>query len=132
ETYFLDPAFQERFARHHLNDIVTRLKDEWAGEYDEFMQKPGLESYAELSMPYVLKWFEARIKMVQLAECMNMDALPPAPEKKSSPMRLQEKRTEKIIAMRPPTHRLLKQAFHAGDKIALAAPKPEKILKSDA
>src|SRR5206468_9042408 len=90
------------------------------------------ESYAELSMPYVLKWFEARIKMVQLAECMNMDALPPAPEKKSSPMRLQEKRKEKIIAKRERTSMLRKQAFRADDKIALARLKAEKILEADA
>src|SRR5437870_2856216 len=54
-------------------------KEEWISEYDEFMQNVPLKQLAGQEAPQVLEWFEARVKIVQLAERM-LVAPPPPPE----------------------------------------------------
>ncbi len=68
EEHFINPSFQQNYARHHLQEISSKLKGEWASEYDDLMQQPGFKQLAAKQAPEVLAWLEARVNIVRLAE----------------------------------------------------------------
>ena len=78
ESHFLDPAFQSEFANREREKIIQTLKPEWQDQYAKFMRKRPLKKLAEEKAPEVIEWFEARVKIVQLAERL---AVAPAPER---------------------------------------------------
>src|SRR5713101_2061359 len=75
EEHFINPDFQQRYARHHLQEISSKLKGEWASEYDDLMQRPGFKQLAAKQTPEVIQWLESRVNIVRLAE--EMVASPP-------------------------------------------------------
>jgi len=68
DTHLLDPGFQAEFAKHNPERVLTALKPKWQYEYDQFMQDRPLRVIAEKKAPEVMRWFEARMHIVQLAE----------------------------------------------------------------
>jgi hypothetical protein len=68
DSHFLDPKFQEEFAKHNQQKIPTALKKAWEDEYERFIKDAPLKKLAEEQTPEVIQLFEARVKIVQLAE----------------------------------------------------------------
>jgi hypothetical protein len=93
----------------------------WAREYDQFMENLELKSLAEARAPEVIAWFEARVKIVQLAERLTLEP-PPAPEVKpvEPPMTAEEIRSAK----------LRNHADEHDHRIALAKLKAQKVAEA--
>ena len=83
EEHFIAPDFQQKYARHHLQEISSKLKGEWGSEYDALMQQPGFKQLAAKQAPEVLAWLEARVNIVRLAEQLLIS--PPAPQIQKKP-----------------------------------------------
>jgi len=85
------------------------------------MHDADLRKLVEAEAPDVLAWFDARVKIVQLAERFAV-APPPAPKVEPPKPR---KNAEQVRAMK-----LRREAVQTDDQIALAKQKAEKLLKA--
>jgi len=121
EAHFSDPEFQTHFAQHETKTLLEAQRPEWAREYGEFMHDADLRKLVEAEAPDVLAWFDARVKIVQLAERFAV-APPPAPKVEPPKPR---KNAEQVRAMK-----LRREAVQTDDQIALAKQKAEKLLKA--
>lgn len=121
ESHFSDPEFQMHLAQHDTKSILGTRRAEWTREYGEFMQDADLKRLAEGEAPEVVAWFEARVKIVQLAERVAV-APPPAP--KVEPPR-PRKNAAQVREMK-----LRREAVQMDDMIALRKQKAEKLLKA--
>jgi hypothetical protein len=120
ESHHFDPVYQENFARSRTGEILG-LKAEWATEYRKFVQDADLKRLAEAQAPEVLAWFEARVKIVQLAERLSV-APPPEPKVAEPKPRLNAAQVREI--------KLRREAVQTDDRIALAKQKAEKLLEA--
>lgn len=68
ETHYLDPTFQADFAKKNPEYVLSALKKKWRTEYDQFLLDEPLRKLADEKAPEVVEWYEARVKIVQLAE----------------------------------------------------------------
>jgi hypothetical protein len=68
ESHFLDPVFQQDFAKRGREKILRTLKRQWEVQYDQIMHDPCLKKLAEERAPEVIQLAEARLNIVQLAE----------------------------------------------------------------
>jgi hypothetical protein len=121
ENYFLNPDFQLKYARHHLHEISSKLKAEWASEYDALMQLPQFKQLAAKEAPEVLQWLESRVNIVRLAE--QMIASPPA---------LQSQNKPKLTAEQVRALKVRRDGIQAEDRIARKKLKAEKLVKARA
>jgi hypothetical protein len=118
ENHFLDPKFQEDFAKHNPTAILQTKRPEWQKQYAQFMEDASLKSLAEAQAPEVIQWFEARVKIAQLAE--RMMVAPPENQKPKNKLKVHEVR--QLIVHR--------EAVQVDDKIARAKLKGEKIAQA--
>jgi hypothetical protein len=121
ESYFLNPDFQQKFARHHLEEISSELKEDWASEYDYLMQRPQFKRRAAKYAPEVLAWLEARVNIVRLAE-----------EVIVSSSALQSQKKPKLTADQVRALKVRRDGIQAEDRIARTKLKAEKLLKGRA
>jgi hypothetical protein len=68
DGHFLDQAFQLAFAKQIPENTLKTLKAEWRQEYAEFMRNVPLTKLAEEKAPKVIEWYEAQVRIIQLAE----------------------------------------------------------------
>jgi len=121
ENYFFNADFQQKYARHHLQEISSKLKGEWASEYDALMQQPGFKQFAAQQAPEVIQWLESRVNIARLAE--EMIASPPA---------LQSQKKPKLNADQVRALKVRRDGIQAEDRIARTKLKAEKLLKARA
>ena len=117
ESHFLIPEFQQDFAKHNPTEILNTKMPGWRKQYAQFMQDASLKSLAEEQAPEVIQWFEARVKIAQLAE-QAIVAPPPAFKEMSA-----EEAEAKMIREKTIEHR---------KKIALAKLKGERVAEANA
>jgi hypothetical protein len=118
ENYFLNPDFQQKYARHHLHEISSKLKAEWGSEYDSLMQQPQFKQLAAEQAPEVLQWLEARVNIVRLAEEMTA-----SPQIQKKPKLNQEQ----VRALK-----VRRDGIQAEDRIARKKLKAQKLVKGRA
>jgi hypothetical protein len=117
ESHFLTPEFQQDFAKHDPTEILKTKSPEWRKQYAEFMQDASLKSLAEEQAPEVIQWFEARVKIAQLAERALVANFP-----KPKEMTAEEMREEM----------LRRKGMQIDDMIAGAKLKGKKLAEADA
>jgi len=119
EEHFIAPDFQERYARHHLQEISSKLKGEWGSEYDALMQQPGFKQLAAKQAPEVLAWLEARVNIVRLAEQLLI-----------SPPALQGPKKPRLNAEQVRALKVRWDGIQAEDEIARTKLKAAKLLQA--
>jgi hypothetical protein len=80
DSHYTDQKFQEDFAKHHRDKVQRILKKQWENEYERFVKNVPLKVLAEEQAPEVIQFFEARVKIVQLAERIEVTPTPPPKE----------------------------------------------------
>jgi hypothetical protein len=121
EDFFIDPNFQQKYARHHLQEISSKLKGEWASEYDALMQQPGFKELAAKEAPEVLHWLESRVNIVRFAEQLI-----------ASPPDVQGRKKRKLNAEEVRALIVRRDGIQAEDRIARTRLKAEKLLEARA
>ena len=72
----LDQNYVQRLVTTRHKEILTTHREQWVGELKEVLDYPGLVPYLTNREPDVLRWLQARIECVHLAERAALDMVP--------------------------------------------------------
>lgn len=100
ESHFLDPKFQQDFAKSDPAEMLKTRRQGWRKQYAQFTEDAALKTLAEQEAPEIIEWFEARVKIEQLAERVKAAPVPTpsAHEVREEMVRKKEQQYENMIA----------------------------------
>ena len=96
ESNFLDPDYQKNYARSHVPHILHHDSKDWLAEYHEVIGDPDLCALIEAEHPHVLKFLEARLEVVRIAQRLSVKP-PPKPKEPEEKRRLSREEWEARI-----------------------------------
>jgi hypothetical protein len=102
---FLDPIFQQRYAKRHVARILHTESREWSEEYYMILSDSGLRALIEEQHPQILEVFEGKFTVVSIAKNLAVAPAPkpPAPEPPPPEKTSEEKRAEDLSSFKDTT-----------------------------